>query len=144
MRVFQLFFYLVAFIIAFFDFRNLRICNAHVVLFAALGFISTHPSCAYDFFIRIFSAFAMFFLTYAVYRCCGGIGGGDVKLCAATALVLGFSKASCCILAACVLAIGYGLFLHYRKNPKSEQERSSKIPFGSFLCPVSIILVGYA
>lgn len=144
MRVFKLFFYLVAFIIAFLDFKNLRICNAHVVLFAALGFITTQPSCVYDFFIRIFSALAMFFLTYAVYRCCGGIGGGDVKLCAATALVLGLSKASCCILAACVLAIGYGLFLHYRKNPESVQERRNKIPFGSFLCPVSIILVGYA
>ena len=142
MRVFQLFFYLVAFIIAFLDFKNLRICNAHVALFAVSGFIATHPSCVYDFFIRTFSALAMFFLTYAVYRHCGGIGGGDVKLCAATALVLGFSKASCCILAACVLAIGYGLFLHYRKIPESVQERRNKIPFGSFLCPVSMILIG--
>ena len=142
MRVFKLFFYLVAFIIAFLDFKNLRICNAHVALFAVSGFIATHPSCVYDFFIRTFSALAMFFLTYAVYRHCGGIGGGDVKLCAATALVLGFSKASCCILAACVLAIGYGLFLHYRKIPESVQERRNKIPFGSFLCPVSMILIG--
>ncbi|MCR5317062.1 MAG: A24 family peptidase [Treponema sp.] len=144
MRVFQLLFYLVAFIIAFFDFKNLRICNAHVILFAVSGFIAALPSCANDFFIRIFSAFAMFFLTYALYRRCGGIGGGDVKLCAATALVLGFSKASCCILAACVLAIVYGLFLHYRKIPESVQERRNKIPFGSFLCPVSILLIGQA
>ena len=118
MRVFQLFFYLVAFIIAFLDFKNLRICNVHVILFAVSGFITTHPSCAYDFFIRIFSALAMFFLTYAVYRCCGGIGGGDVKLCAATALVLGFSKASpaaylphACLLLATVFFFITGKFL---------------------------------
>lgn len=58
-----------------------------------------------------------------------GFGGGDIKLCAACGLFLGYRLALAGFLAACILASLAGLFLMVRKG----KNKTYPFPFGPFL-----------
>lgn len=112
-----------------------------VMIIAAAGLLQTlliKPDCLFDSLFGGLLAFIIMLVIFVISR--GGMGGGDVKLCAAVGLWLGVEGTLLFLLLAFVMG-GIISLLLLATGVKS---RSEAVPFGPFLCVAAFITILYA
>lgn len=124
----------ILFIIAVWDYRYHEIPDRFLIIIALLSFLQFQP-------VHILGIFcALPYLLVAVFGRENGIGGGDIKLTAATGLILGLPSAlEASVIGLCAFLAGTFFSNILRKREKSRENTKTARPLGPYLAAAVMV-----
>lgn len=124
----------ILFIIAVWDYRYHEIPDRFLIIIALLSFLQCQP-------VHILGIFcAVPYLLVAVFGRENGIGGGDIKLTAATGLILGLPSAlEASVIGLCAFLAGTSFSNILRKREKSRENTKTARPLGPYLAAAVMV-----